>query len=90
MPTLAWNGKEISGWTCYGRKLKPKSGASLSNTLIFYVKDIKPKSGASFSNTWVIDGDKAKSKSGVCSSSTWDVGNAPILVIARAVALRLY
>lgn len=29
---LAWNGKEISGWVCDGKELKPKFGANNSNT----------------------------------------------------------
>lgn len=109
MPKLAWNGKEISGWVCDGRELKPKSGASFSNTWIFDGKEIKPKSGssssntwawngkelkpkfnASSSNTWIVEGGKAKLKSGASSSNTWDVGDAPILVIAGAIVLRLY
>jgi hypothetical protein len=109
MPKLAWNGREISGWVCDGKELKPKNGASSSNTWVFDGKEIKPKSGASSSNTWVwngkelkpksgasssntwvVEGGKAKPKSGASSSNTWDVGSAPILVIAGAIALRLY
>lgn len=69
--TLAWNGREIKGWVCDGRELKPKTGASFSNTWIFDGREIKPKSGANFSNTWVFDGHELKPKSGANFSNTW-------------------
>src|SRR5690606_10342759 len=58
-----------AGWVCDGRELKPKSGASLSNTWIFDGKEIKPKSGASLSNTWIWDGKELKPKSGASLSN---------------------
>lgn len=106
---LAWNGRDIRGWTCdgtvlkprhgatssntwiyNGREIRPKSGANSSNTWIFDGRELKPKSGANSSNTWIISGGKARPKSGANSSNTWNVGNAPILVIAGALALRLF
>lgn len=77
-------------WIFDGREIKPKYGASSSNTWVFDGKELKPKYGASGSNTWVLDGDKIKPKFGANNSNTWRVGNAPILVIAGAVVLRLY
>lgn len=71
MPNLAWNGKEISGWVCDGRELKPKSGASSSNTWVFDGKNIKLKSGGTSSNTWIWDGKELKPKSGASASNTW-------------------
>ena len=29
---LSWNGKEIKGWICDGKVLKPKVGATAANT----------------------------------------------------------
>ena len=29
---LKWNGREINGWICDGKELKPRSGATSSNT----------------------------------------------------------
>ena len=60
-----------SNWLCDGKELKPKSGASYSNTWIFDGKEIKPKSGASYSNTWIWDGKELKPKSGASYSNTW-------------------
>ena len=51
-----------SNWVCDGKELKPKSGASFSNTWVFDGKEIKPKTGASFSNTWIWDGKELKPK----------------------------
>lgn len=108
-PTLAWNGREIKGWVCDGKELKPKSGANFGNTWVFdgrYIKpksganfsntwefdgrELKPRSGANLSNTWIVEGGKCRPKSGANFSNTWNVGTAPILVIAGAVALHLY
>ena len=58
-------------WVCDGKELKPKSGASSSNTWLFDGKEIKPKSGASSSNTWLWDGKELRPKSGSSSSNTW-------------------
>ena len=68
---LAWNGREINGWLCDGKELKPKSGANSSNTWVFNGREIRPKSGANSSNTWVYDGRELKPKSGANSSNTW-------------------
>lgn len=107
---LNWNGREIKGWVCDGKELKPKSGANSSNTWVytsngeikpkfganssntwvFNGRELKPKFGANSSNTWVLDGNKFKPRFGANSSNTWEVGNAPILVIAGAVVLRLF
>ncbi len=40
-------------WVCDGRELKPKSGATSSNTWLFDGKEIKPKNGAVMANTWL-------------------------------------
>ncbi len=42
-----------SNWVCDGKELKPKSGASSSNTWIFDGEEIKPKTSASSSNKWI-------------------------------------
>lgn len=60
-----------SNWVCNGNELKPKTGASSSNTWILDGKEIKLKSGASSSNTWIWDGKELKPKSGASSSNTW-------------------
>ena len=77
-------------WVCDGRELKPKSGATSSNTWVWDGKELKPKNGASSSNTWVIDGRKAKPKIGAVSANTYDIGDAPILVVAGKLVLRLF
>ena len=43
-------------WVCDGKVLKPKIGASSTNTWIFDGKEVKAKVGASLKNTWVWDG----------------------------------
>jgi hypothetical protein len=60
-------------WTCDGRELKPKSGATSSNTWVFDGKEIKPKSGATSSNSWVWTGTELKPKSGATAGNTWVV-----------------
>ena len=60
-----------SNWVCDGKELKPKSGASSSNTWIFDGKEIKPKTSASSSNTWIWDGKELKPKTSASSSNTW-------------------
>lgn len=60
-------------WVCSGNELKPKSGASSSNTWVLSGNEIKPKVGASSSNTWVWDGKELKPKTGASSSNTWVV-----------------
>lgn len=69
--TLAWDGKEIRGWICDGRELKPKFGATPHNTYIFNGKEIKPKLGANSSNTWVYNGKELKPKIGANNQNTW-------------------
>lgn len=71
-------------------EIKPKFGANSSNTWVFNGHELKPKFGTNSSNTWVLEGNKIKPKFGANSSNTWNVGNAPILVIAGAVVLRLF
>lgn len=68
---LAWNGKEIDGWLCDGKELKPKHGANSSNTWVYQNGEIKPKFGANSSNTWVFNGRELKPKFGANSSNTW-------------------
>lgn len=68
---LSWNGKEIKGWVCDGKELKPKSGATPSNTWVFNGREIHPKIGATSSNTWMFDGKELKPKLGANSSNTW-------------------
>lgn len=68
---IQWNGKEINGWVCDGKTLKPKFGANGQNTWIFDGREIKPKFGATGSNTWVYDGREVKPKFGANSSNTW-------------------
>jgi hypothetical protein len=77
-------------WTCDGKVLKPKSGASFSNTWVFDGKELKSKSGASHYNTWVLEGGKLKPKGGASHSNTWDIGNAPLLAVFGSIILRLY
>lgn len=71
MQKLDWNGKECDGWIFEKGELKPKRGASLSNTWVFDGKEFKPKIGASLSNTWVYDGKVIKPKINANSSNTW-------------------
>ena len=68
---LAWNGREIKGWVCDGRELKPKMGANFQNTWIFDGREIRPKSGANFQNTWIFDGRELKPKTGANFQNTW-------------------
>lgn len=68
---LQWNGREINGWVCDGKELKPKYGASAANTWIFSNGEIKPKYGANSSNTWIFNGKELKPKYGANSSNTW-------------------
>lgn len=59
-------------WIVSGAELKPRTGASSSNTWVLTSRgEIKPKTGASSSNTWVFDGEELKPKSGARSSNTW-------------------
>ena len=51
-----------SNWVCNGAELKPKTGATSSNTWVLSGKEIKPKVSASSSNTWVWDGKELKPK----------------------------
>lgn len=51
-------------WICNGRELKPKSGASSSNTWICDGRQIKPKNSPSASNRWLWNGKELKPKSG--------------------------
>lgn len=69
--SLSWNGKEIKGWVCDGKELKPKFGATSSNTWVFNGREIHPKSGANSSNTWIFDGKELRPKFGANSSNTW-------------------
>lgn len=68
---LAWNGREINGWVCDGRELKPKFGANMQNTWIFDGREIRPKTGANFGNTWIFDGRELKPKTGANFQNTW-------------------
>ena len=45
-----------SKWTCDGRELKPKVGATPSDTWIYNGKEIKPKVGARPSDIWLFNG----------------------------------
>ncbi|MBI5639261.1 MAG: hypothetical protein HZA17_02440 [Nitrospirae bacterium] len=38
-------------------EIKPKSGATLTNTCVWDGKELKPKAGATLKNTWEITGD---------------------------------
>ncbi|MGQ3083941.1 MAG: hypothetical protein ACT6RO_12330 [Hydrogenophaga sp.] len=71
--TLANSVELPRDWVCSGNELKPKSGASSSNTWVLSGNEIKPKAGASSSNTWVWDGKELKPKTGASSSNTWVV-----------------
>lgn len=71
MQTLRWNGREIDGWVCVNSELKPRSGATSSNTWILQGNEIKPKFGATSSNTWVRVGNEIRPKFGANSSNTW-------------------
>lgn len=77
-------------WIYKNGEIRPKFGANSSNTWIFKNGELRPKFGANSSNTWVLKGDKIKPKFGANSTNTWRVGDAPILVIAGAVVLRLF
>lgn len=68
---LAWNGREINGWVCNGNELKPKIGATASNTWVYVNGEIKPKLGATASNTWIFNGKELKPKLGATASNTW-------------------
>lgn len=50
--SLAWNGREIKGWVCDGKELKPRSCANSRNTGVIVNGKAKPKSGANSPNTW--------------------------------------
>jgi len=71
MMKINWNGKECDGWVFDGKKLKPKSGATLSNSYEWTGKELKPASGATLKNTIVWDGKEAKPKSGASLSNTF-------------------
>ena len=43
-----------SNWVCDGKELKPKSGASSSNTWVIDGQKVKPKTGSNSSNTFEI------------------------------------
>ncbi|CAD7288107.1 hypothetical protein [Campylobacter suis] len=90
MPKINWNGRECDGWVWDGRELKPKNGATSSNTWIYERNELKPKNGATLSNTWIVQGDKVKPKNGANSSNTYDANGAPLPIIAGKVALRLF
>lgn len=68
---LSWNGKEIKGWICDGKELKPKFGATAANTWVFTGREIRPKVGATVSNTWVFDGRELRPKTGATAANTW-------------------
>lgn len=71
MQTLHWNGREIDAWICVNNELRPRSGATSSNTWILQGNEIRPKSGATSSNTWVRSGNEIRPKAGATSSNTW-------------------
>ena len=68
---LSWNGKEIKGWICDGRVLKPKVGATAANTWVFTGREIHPKVGVTAANTWVFDGRELRPKVGATAANTW-------------------
>ena len=50
-------------------EIKPKSGATSSNTWVIDRGEIKPKSGANSNNTWKIGSDRIEPKYGASSSN---------------------
>lgn len=68
---LAWNGKEINGWICDGKVLKPKHGATDANTWVFTGREIRPKVGPSAATTWIFNGRELRPKVGAKPSNTW-------------------
>ena len=68
-----------------GKKFKPYSGASSSNTWEYDGKYIQPYSGANSSNKWEVTSTQVKPYSGANSSNTYDRNNQPIVVIIAKV-----
>ena len=56
-------------WECNGRELKPRSGATSSNTWIYNRKEIKPKVGAKPSDIWLFNGRELVPQVGHASGS---------------------
>jgi len=60
-----------SKWSCDGRELKPKLGATSQNTWIYDGRYLKPKFSATSKNTWVYDGRELKPQFSANSQNSW-------------------
>lgn len=88
-----WDGKILKSpantkWEFDGKKFKPYSGVSSSNTWEYDGRFIKPYSGANSSNKWEVTSTQVKPYSGANSSNTYDRNNQPIaVIIAKIIGL---
>lgn len=71
MNSIHWNGREIGGWICDGKKLRPKSGATRANIWVLLGNEIRPKAGANRANTWIRVGNEIRPKYGASLRNTW-------------------
>jgi len=72
-------------WEWDGRKLKPRYGATSSNSWEFDGRKIKSLYGANFSNTCEISATQLKPVYRARNSNTWDRNNQPIAVLIGKV-----
>ena len=74
-------------YTAIIEEIRPKAGATLSNTYIWDGRELKPKAEARLENTWMFNGKEIKPKSEATLKNTFAWNGSELIVVTHTATI---